>query len=130
MEPVTLIVNALGAGAALGVKDTMSSAVTDAYAALKAAVSKRFASRPGAEVVLSRHEQNTEIWQAPLAEELQKAGADQDPGLVSAAQALLGLIDEAGSRAGKYVIDARGSQGMQFGDHNTQHIVFRSPPLS
>lgn len=130
MDPVTVIVSALGAGATVGLKDSASSAVTDMYAALKAAVAKKLAGRPGAEVMLGRHEENPETWQAPLAEELEKAGADRDPDLTAAAQALLAQIDEAGTRAGRYVIDARGSQGVQIGDHNAQHNVFGPPPAS
>lgn len=57
--------------------------------------------------------------------ELAKAGADRDGDLVAAAQALLALADEAGTRAGRYVVDVRGSQGVQIGDRNTQHNVFR-----
>jgi hypothetical protein len=36
--------------------------------------------------------------------------------------------DAAGPRAGKYVVDVRGSQGVQVGDHNTQDNVFHDPP--
>jgi len=35
MDPITLIVTALTAGAALGIKDTASTAVRDAYVGLK-----------------------------------------------------------------------------------------------
>ena len=128
MDPITLIVTALAAGAALGVKDTASSAVKDAYAGLKALVRKRLAGRPDAEVVLARHEQAPQTWQAPLTAELGEAGADQDPGLVAAAQALMSLVDEAGARAGKYTVDVRGGQGVQIGDHNRQDNVFHAPP--
>jgi hypothetical protein len=48
MDPITLIVTALAAGAALGVTDTASAMVKDAYAGLKALVRKRLGGRPGA----------------------------------------------------------------------------------
>jgi hypothetical protein len=128
VDPAAVIVSALGAGAALGLKDSASSAVTDAYAALKALVAKRLARRPGADVVLARYEEDPGIWQEPLKDELEKAGVGRDGDLMAAAQVLLALADEAGTRAGKYVIDARGSQGVQVGDRNTQHNVFRPPP--
>ena len=128
MDPVTVIVSALGAGGALGLKDSASSAVKDAYAALKALAAKKLASRPGADVVLARHEEDPGIWRAPLLDELEKAGADRDDDLLAAAQALLALADEAGTREGRYVVDARGSQGVVIGDHNNVHNVFRSPP--
>ena len=46
MDPVTLIVTALAAGAVFGLKDTASAAVKDAYAGLKALVKRRFVGRP------------------------------------------------------------------------------------
>ena len=60
MDPITLIVSALGAGAALGVTDAASSAVMDAYASLKALVRRRFAGRPDAQLVLAKHDKAPE----------------------------------------------------------------------
>ncbi len=130
MDPITLIVTALAAGAALGVKDTASSAVRDAYASLKALVQKRFAGRPAGELVLAEHESAPGTWDKPLAAQLGEVGADRDADVVAAAQELMRLVDEAGSRAGKYTVDVRGAQGVQVGDHSTQHNVFGAPPRS
>jgi hypothetical protein len=44
MDPVTLVVTALAAGAASALQDGTSSAVKDAYARLKALVMKRLVS--------------------------------------------------------------------------------------
>lgn len=129
MDPITLIVTALASGAALGVTDTASSAVKDAYAELKALVKKRLAGRPDAELVLARHDKAPETWQAPLRAELARAAADHDRDLVVAAEALMSLVDGAGARAGKYTVDARGAQGVQVGDHNRQDNVFNAPPV-
>lgn len=124
MEPITLILTALAAGAGLGLKDTASSAVTDAYNGLKALVRRKLADRPRGELVLAGHEEAPEVWDKPLAGELTAAGAAQDQDLVSAAQALMALVDAAGSAAGKYQVVVHGSQGVQIGDHNTQHNTF------
>jgi hypothetical protein len=126
MDPITLIVTALAAGAALGIKDSASSAVADAYAGLKSLVQKRLASRPDAVLVLARHEEAPETWQRPLIAELDSAGVAGDPDLVAAAQALMRLLDDSGTRTGKYTVDVRGAQGVQIGDHGTQHNVYRS----
>jgi hypothetical protein len=128
MDPITLIVTALAAGASLGVTETASAAVKDAYKSLKALVRKRFAGRPAAELVLTRHEIAPETWQAPLAAELGEAGADRDTDLVAAAQALMSLVDKAGARTGKYTVDVRGAHGVQIGDRNRQANVFNAPP--
>lgn len=126
MDPITLIVTALAAGAVSGVTESASSAVKDAYASLKALVRRRLAGQPDAELVLARHEQAPETWQAPLAAALGDAGADRDADLVAAAQALLHLVDAAG--AGKYAVDVRGAQGVQIGDQGRQDNVFNVPP--
>jgi len=126
MDPITLIVTALAAGAALGLQDTASAAVKDAYASLKALVKRRLGGEPGAELALSRHEQAPETWQAPLKAELAQAGAEGDGELIAAAKALLDLAGEAG-KAGKYAVDVRGVQGVQIGDHNRQDNVFNAP---
>ena len=127
MDPITLIVTALAAGAALGVQDTVSAMVKDAYAGLKLLVKRRLGGRPGAELVLAKHEQAPETWHAPLMAELAESGADGDRDLIAAAQALLDLVGEAEGRAGKYTVDARGAQGVQIGDHNRQDNVFNAP---
>ena len=111
MDPITLIVTALAAGAALGVSDTASSAVKDAYAGLKALVKKQFRGKADAELVLAKHEQASETWRAPLVAELGEAGADRDTELLAAAQALMGLIDAAGTQAGKYTGRSAGRAG-------------------
>jgi hypothetical protein len=124
MDPVTLIVTALAAGAASALQDGASAAVKDAYARLKVLVTKRFANRPKGELVLTEHQAAPQIWEAPLAAELSAASAAGDADLVAAAQALMSLVDEAGARSGKYLVAVRDSQGVQVGDHNTQTNTF------
>jgi hypothetical protein len=119
MDPVTLIVTALAAGAASALQDGVSAAVKDAYARLKALAKKRFADRPKGELVLAEHHAAPRMWEAPLAAELYAVGAAGDADLVAAAQALMSLVDEAGSRAGKYLVSVREGQGVQVGDHGT-----------
>ena len=128
MDPVTLIVTALAAGAASALQDGTAQAVKDAYTRLRALVNKRFRDRPKAELVLAEHEAAPETWEAPLAAELDAAGAATDADLVAAAQALMGLVDEAGSGSGKYTVMVRDSQGVQVGDHNTQTNTFGPRP--
>lgn len=132
MDPVTLIVAALAAGAALGLKDAASAAVKDAYAGLKALVEKRFAGHAKRQLVLAEHEADPETWEKPLAAELAATGADRDGELVAAAQALMRLVDEAGFAAGKYrvkyQVDVHDAQGVVVGDHAHQHNVFGTQP--
>jgi hypothetical protein len=124
MDPITLIVAALAAGAASALQDGASATVKDAYTRLTALVKNRFAHRPKGELVLAEHEVAPQTWEAPLVAELSAAGAEGDADLVAAAQALMSLVDEAGARSGKYVVAVHNSQGVQVGDHNTQTNTF------
>ena len=101
MDPVTVIVTALTAGAASALQDGASAAVKDAYARLKALVKVRFAGRPKGELVLAEYEAAPQTWEAPLAAELSAAGAEGDADLLAAAQALMSLVDEAGDAVGE-----------------------------
>ena len=101
MDPITLIVTALAAGAASGITETASSAVRDAYVSLRALVRKRLAGRPDAELVLAKHETSPDTWQVPLIAVLGEVGADRDTDLVTAAQALMDLVDKVWRGRGK-----------------------------
>jgi len=127
VDAVSLVVNALTSGAAQGVADTVSDAVTAAYAKLKRLVSATFAGNSSAEVALAEHAADPETWQAPLVKYLTSVGADTDEAIVQAAQQLLALLDPAGTARGKYRVDLRGAQGAQVGDGNQQYNTFSAP---
>jgi hypothetical protein len=128
VDPVVLIVTALAAGAASALQDGASAAVKGAYARLTALVKKRFTGRPKGELVLAEYQAAPQTWEKPLSAELSASGAERDADLVAAAQALMNLVDEAGSQSGKYLVTVHGSQGVQVGDRNTQTNIFGSRP--
>jgi hypothetical protein len=105
MDPVTLIVAALTAGASAGMTDAVSQGVKDAYAAVKALVLRRVKDVPAGEVAIVEHEKDPEVWSAPLAQKLADASADRDPEVIEAAQRLLQLLDPAGAQAGNYTVN-------------------------
>lgn len=120
MDPITLIVTALTAGAASALQDDAKGVVKVASARLRTLVHKRLAGRSSGEFVLKQHEQAPDIYEKPLVHELQEARAADDPDLIAAAQELMRLLDARGFQAGKYVVNIQDSQGVQVGDHNTQ----------
>ncbi len=126
MDPVTLVVTALASGAGAAVKDETSSAIKGVYEALMAKVRRRLSSKTDAEVVLDGQSAAPAVWQW-LSTEL--ADIEISPDLVATAQALMYLVDGAGSHAGKYAVDAQGSQGIQVGDYNVQHNTFVPPEV-
>ena len=116
MDPVTLIVTALGAGAGSALQDGAKEGVKAAYAHLRELVKKRFSGHPSAELVLAEHQADPRTWEAPLAAKLAELVAADDTELVNAAQALLALLNDTGV----YNITIRDSKGVQLGDHNVQ----------
>jgi hypothetical protein len=130
VDPVTLIIAALVAGAGAGLKDAAGAAVRDAYEGLRSLLRRRFGGNPSAETVLAEAERDPNTWEQPLRKYLAETGAEQDGAVLEAAQRLMSLVDHAGSQAGKYQIDARYAQGAQFGEHNVQTNTFTDPATS
>ena len=75
MDPVTLIVTALAAGAASALQDDAKSAVSAALARLRALAGKRLSARPAGQVVLAQHEQAPDVYGKPLEHELDSGAA-------------------------------------------------------
>jgi hypothetical protein len=125
MDPVTLILSALMAGAAASVKETASAAVKDGYNGLKELIQRKFGGNADAQHALSKYEQKPEVWQAPLAEEIKQGGLAQDQELLVLAQQLMAQLHPQQAALGKYNIQTSGSvQGMVVGDHASQQNVW------
>jgi len=116
MDPVTLILAALAAGASAGIGDVASQAVKDAYTGLKALIKRRFSGSPTAQRVLDAHEAAPDAEAAPLAQELEARGATRDAEILRAAEQLLVRADVAGVHT-KYHVEVRGGKVGIIGDH-------------
>ena len=122
MEPVTLILSALAAGAAKAAGD----AAPDGYKALKELIKRKFASKPQAEMVLEEHEKDPEAYKVPLTKKLVEAGADKDKEIINKAQELLKLANPEEAEKGKFNLKIDGNvQGLVQGDHNKTNMDFR-----
>ncbi len=119
MDPVTVLLSALVAGAAAGVGEAGKKLVVDGYGALKAALAAKFGAGSGLAGALEGLERNTgsQGRKQTLDEEIAAAKADADPDLVELARALLERIESqpGGARhiqnaVGNYIAQAdRGS---------------------
>jgi hypothetical protein len=89
MDPVTLILTALAAGAAAALKGVATAVIQDGYAGLKALVVKKFADKPLAKEMVEEYAKDPETYQKPMEKNLKEAKADQDGELVKAAEKLL-----------------------------------------
>jgi len=124
MDPISLIIAAIVAGAAAGAKDTASSAVKDAYSGLKALIRRRFAGDAGRLAELSQVEENPDGEHEALAKSLAAVVGGRDDELVQAAQALLRRVDPAGAQVGRYNVQITGGKGIAIGESQTVTMTF------
>lgn len=130
MDPITLILSALMAGATAAAKATATEAVKDAYHGLKALIQSKFSGKPDAETTLSDYEKKPEGWRKERVKEaLTETAADKDDEIIKAAQALLAKADPQGHAEGKYNVQFSGPvYGATIGDKNTVTNYFGDTP--
>lgn len=91
MDPITIIVTALVVGAAAGLKPTAEQAVKDAYAGLKALITRKYAQATGSIGQLEAAP-DSKPRQSVVKEDLGKTSAAQDPELLQQAKAVLDTV--------------------------------------
>lgn len=131
MDPITLIVAALAAGASAGaldaLKDDVKDAATAAYGKLRDLVKRRFHGNASAEVILAEYQADPEAYKVPLTKKLTEAGAGDDAEILAVAKELMELVDPQGKSSGKFNVTFAGNaQGVVIGDHSTQTNTFNS----
>jgi hypothetical protein len=112
MDPVTLIVSALVAGAASAAQDTASNVVKDAYSSLKTLLQTRFQGKPSAETALAEAETDPDTWEKPLAKAVAEHGSDQE--VLALAQQLLQLLQSQQFASSSQVV-ASGDRSVAIG---------------
>ena len=119
MDPLTVIISALTAGAAASAKDVVGQAVKDGYAGLKALIVRQFGQKADVEAALEGMEKkpDSQARQGVLKEELETAGAAQDAEVIRQAQALLDLLKQHGLVSGpSYQATLKGSGAIAQGE--------------
>lgn len=124
MDPTSLIIAALTAGAVTGVRDTAGAAIKDSYGGLKALIRRRFGGNREATAELDLAERQPALATEELRRHLQAIGAETDEELIMAAQAVLRLVDPAGAQIGKYDVRISGGKGIVVGDQATVTMTF------
>jgi len=129
MDPVTIILAALTAGAAAAMKDTTSIAIKDAYEGLKSLIKRKLAGKALAGAAVDAHALEPASAEAVLRPALQEAAADHDHELAEAAKALLAMADGDGSVRKRYTLQVTGNvQGMVQGDRANVTMNFDRDP--
>ena len=90
MEPVTVIIGAIAAGATAAAKDTASQAVKDAYNGLRSLVQKCFSEKNYAkgEMALTEYKDDPDTWEKPLIKALTETNADKSVDIIAAVEKL------------------------------------------
>ncbi|BAG05912.1 MULTISPECIES: hypothetical protein [Microcystis] len=94
MDPISLILAALGAGALAGAKDTAGTAVKDAYQGLKTLIKKKFEGDVLGQAMVDAKPEEIKQAEGLLKDKITKAGADQDQEIIKVAQDLLDQVKE------------------------------------
>lgn len=119
MDPISLLLAALTAGAAAAAEDTASQAIKDGYTGLKALIHKRFAGKQAAETALAEYEKDKDTWERPLQKSLSEVGADQDEAILQQARQVLRLANYNLQQTpqGKYGVQIGEGKGTVIGDN-------------
>lgn len=127
MEPISLIIAALVAGATAATKDTAGKAVKDAYEGLKTLIKRKFEGDPLGQGLVDAKSEEIKQAEGLLKDKISNAGADKDEEIIKVAQGLLKQVNPEESAAGKFKVDFQGEvKAAQVGDHNTQTNTFGS----
>lgn len=129
MDPLTMMVSALTAGAIAALEGTASQAVKDAYAGLVALIKRKFADKPRETMVLDEHSQNPQNWEKPLQQALGENHIEQDQAILQAAQALTEALKSQGGIGAKYSVQISDAQGVVVGDQSQVEMNFGEKPV-
>ena len=91
MDPITIIVTALVAGAAAGLRPMAEEAIKDAYAGIKALIQRKYGD---VDLAALEKKPESEAKRASVTEDLSDAGAGDDAELLEQAKALLDTIKQ------------------------------------
>ncbi|GAY13608.1 hypothetical protein [Mycobacterium sp. shizuoka-1] len=97
MDPVSIVVAAVALGAQEGIRDTVSTAVKDAYTFLKRLIADRY---KGVDPSAVESKPTSKAKRESLEEDLIDAGAGEDAELLSAAQKLIEAVRTTAPAAG------------------------------
>ena len=100
MDPISIIVTALVAGAATALKPITEQAIKDAYAGMKGLIQRKYGR---VDVAVLETDPASQARQAVVKEDLERTGAGQDEEVLREAKALLDAIQAHASNVPKAV---------------------------
>jgi hypothetical protein len=120
MDPISLILAALVAGAA----KTAGDVAQDAYSGLKALIKHKFESQGKSDsaIILDKYEQKPEKTKPLLEDELTEIGADKDEEIIKLAQKLMEQLNPQAAAEGKFSVQIAGGTVQGLTQQNTGTI--------
>jgi hypothetical protein len=117
MDPVTLILAALAAGAA----KTAGGVAQDVYDGLKTLIKRKFESQGKLDsvTILDKYEEKPEKTKPLLEDELTEIGADKDQEIIKLAQTLMEQLDPQQTAEGKFNVQISGGTVQGLTQQNT-----------
>lgn len=94
MDPISMIIAALGAGAIAATKDTAGTAVKDAYQGLKTLIKKKFEGDVLGQAIVDAKPEEIKQAEGLLKDKITQAGVDRDQEIIKVAQDLLDKLKE------------------------------------
>jgi hypothetical protein len=91
MEPLTMIVSALAAGAAAALKPTAEQVIKDVYAGVKALIQRKYAK---VDLTPIERRPESEAKRKSVQEDLTEVGADKDPELLKQVTMLIEVLEK------------------------------------
>lgn len=122
MDPISLIIAALGAGAAAAAKDTAGKAVKDTYEGLKKLIKKKFEGDTFGQGIVDGKPEEIKQVEGLLKDKIVKEGVDKDAEIQKIAEELMELLksEESSSTSsnttniqGKNIVSLIGEHGIQ-----------------
>lgn len=126
MDPLSMLVSALAAGASAALKDTASAAVKDAYAAVKSLIVGKFGAKPSLDSLEQKPASAAK--QAAAAEDLGEAGAARDADVMRGARTLVEAIERDDPASAKAIgLDLSGikAEFLKVGDIHSEGTAAR-----
>jgi hypothetical protein len=124
VDPYSIIVAALVAGANASVKSIASSRARDLYTRLQRTLIRRLGDEQLGTALFAELERRPESADMLFLQQFRTRPDIIDEEVLDCSRALIETLQEPGADPSKYTVEARNSRGVQIGDHNTQVNTF------
>jgi P2-related tail formation protein len=128
MDPLSLILTAVAAGASAALKESAADVVKGAYEKLRGLLRAKLGGRPRGEMVLEAYEEDPDSAEKLFGKELRESGADADEQIIEAAKELADLVAPEASRSYTMNVQNLGPVSRQINIQHAENVGFDDDP--